>query len=400
MHITTVRIIVQIAMFTLFGVFVLLTSFSLLDSYPAARFWLSKFLEIDPLVAVSTAITTSTLYKGLIWSLLIIVLTVVLGRVFCNWICPFGVIHHFVGWLFNRRTTKERMRSNGYHKAQSVKYYVLIGMLVAALFGTLQIGLLDPIVFVYRAFTIAVLPSANMPVEGLTLPGGVQIEDPHVHGYAWIIGSLFLLFVGMNLVWPRFFCRVLCPLGALLGTFSRFALWRIERNDHECTHCNLCAEVCEGASDPHLDLRMSECFVCMNCIEACPHGALKFSMLPSRETEITSPDVTRRHAFFSVLLGSLFFSWTRTSAKSTRDFSSKVIRPPGSVEEQEFLERCIKCAQCIRVCPDQRPPTHDIGGGSRRAVDSGDELPGRFLPVFLHRLRPGLPHRRDPAHFA
>lgn len=344
MRITTVRIIVQVTMFTLFVAFVVLTTFAHLNDWPSLKLWVSKFLEVDPLVGIATAITTHTVYKGLIWGLVILIPTLFLGRFFCNWICPYGILHQFIGWVFNTRNAKQKIESNRYRPLFSLKYYVLIGMLVAAVFGSLQIGLLDPIVFVYRAFTVNVAPTANMPVQDL-------FGDYKMHQYGWVIGFLFLFFVGMNLVIPRFFCRVICPLGALLGTLSRFAFWRIERDPAKCTDCDLCLQSCEGASDPHTQLRMSECFVCFNCIEDCPHDALSFSLLPEPAHEVKSPDLKRRHAIFATLVGGLFFSWTKASGKSSRDFSTQVIRPPGAVEEQEFLERCIKCDQCIRVCP-------------------------------------------------
>jgi len=351
MRITTVRIIVQTGVFALFCAFVLLTTFTHLDDYPGLQFWVSKFLEVDPLVALSTAITTHTLYKGLIWSLVIVIPTLLLGRIFCNWICPFGIAHHFVGWLFNTRKTKQRLESNRYRKYYTAKYYILAGMLVAALFGSLQIGLLDPLVFIHRAFTLNALPALNLPIQGWELPGGVQVGDHRVHQLAWVVGFLFILLLGLNLLIPRFFCRVLCPLGALLGLFSRLSLWRIDRDPEKCTDCDLCLQACEGACDPHSNLRKSECYVCFSCIEDCPHDALSFRFLPAPAHEVSWPDLKRRHALFAGLGGLLFFAWTRTSGRTTRDFSAKAIRPPGSVEELEFLERCIKCDQCIRVCP-------------------------------------------------
>ncbi|MFH1555257.1 MAG: 4Fe-4S dicluster domain-containing protein, partial [Pseudomonadota bacterium] len=376
MRITTIRIIVQIAMFALFLVFVLLTTFAHLNDFPSLKHWLSKFLEVDPLVALSTAITTHTVYKGLIWSLVIIIPTLMVGRIFCNWVCPYGILHHFIGWVFNTRGAKDRIESNRYRKIYAIKYYVLIGMLVAAIFGSLQIGLLDPIVFIHRAFTVNILPAFNIPTQGMELPGGLRIGDYKVHQLAWVIGLLFLFFVSMNLLIPRFFCRVICPLGALLGVFSRFAWWRIERDPVKCTDCDLCLQSCEGASDPHTQLRMSECFVCMNCIEDCPHDALSFSFLPDRKHEVTSPDLKLRHGIFAALAGVLFFSWTRASGKTTRDFSTKVVRPPGSVEELEFLERCIKCDQCIRVCPTNvlQPAMFESG------------LEGMWTPIMNFRM--------------
>ena len=360
MRITTVRIIVQTVVFTMFLLFVFATTFSHLDTMPGLKWVVSKFLEVDPLVGVATAISTHTLYKGLIWCLVILIPTILLGRIFCNWMCPYGILHHLVGWIFNVRNAKQRIESNRYRPLFALKYYVLIALLVAAVFGYVQIGLLDPICLIYRSFTVSVMPEWDRTLlalepaaseMGTTLELLRSREDPGGHVGGWVIGFILLGLVGANLVIPRFFCRVLCPLGALLGTLSRFAVWRIERDPNRCTDCELCLQSCEGASDPHAQLRMSECFVCFNCIEDCPHDALSFTMFPERSHEVAGPDLRRRHAVLAGLIGLLFFRWTKSSAASTENFSAKAIRPPGSCEEQEFLERCIKCDQCIRVCP-------------------------------------------------
>ncbi len=385
MRITTVRIIVQTVIFAMFLLFVFTTTFSHLQAMPGLMWVVSKFLEVDPLIAVATAISTHTLYKGLIWSLVILVPTILLGRIFCNWVCPYGILHHFVGWLFNSRDTKQRIESNRYRPLFALKYYVLIATLVAAVFGCLQIGLVDPICLAYRSFTVAVVPEwdrSMLALEPLASGIGATLEplrsreDPGGHVGGWAIGFILLFLVGMNLVIPRFFCRVLCPLGALLGTLSRFAVWRIERDLGKCTDCGLCVQSCEGACDPHRQLRMSECFVCFNCLEDCPQDALSFSMFPKKSHEVTGPDLRRRHAVLAGLIGLLFFRWTKSSAASTKNFSAEVIRPPGSCEEQEFLERCVKCGQCIRVCPTNvlQPATFVAG------------LEGLWTPVMNFRM--------------
>jgi len=346
MRITTVRIIVQTVVMALFLTFVFVTTFSHLDDVPALRFWVGKFLEVDPLIAIATALATHTLYKGLAWSLLLLIPTLFLGRFFCNWLCPFGIVHQFAGWLFNARSAKQRIESNRYRPVFAIKYYVLVAMLVAAAFGTVQTGLLDPICLLHRSLTSSLLPALNMPRPVAELFG-----DPRLHQFGWVIGFLIVLLVGLNLVVPRFFCRTLCPLGALLGVLSRFSLWRIERDPNKCTDCGLCLQNCEGACDPHTRLRKSECLVCFNCIEDCPQDALSFAFLPQRTHELPWPDVARRRAAFAAVAGVLFYPFAKLSGRTTRDFSAKVIRPPGCVEEREFLERCIKCGQCIRVCP-------------------------------------------------
>jgi polyferredoxin len=344
LRVTSIRIVVQAVIFGLFLSFILLTTFANLDRLPGLKGWVSKILEVDPLIAIATAITTHTVYKGLLWSLVILIPTLFLGRFFCNWICPYGTLHQFAGWSFRKLKPRDTIEINRYHRFQHVKFYVLTAMLIVAVFGVLQIGLLDPICLIYRSFTGAIIPAANMPAQEI-------FGDYRLHQGAWLIGFIIFGLVAMNLMIPRFFCRVLCPLGALLGVFSRFAWWRIERDPDKCTDCDLCLMNCEGASDPHTQLRMSECFVCFNCIEDCPEDALSFSFLPPKDHEVSHTDIPRRRAVLAAIIGVLFFPFVRASGRSTRDFSAKMIRPPGSVEELEFLERCIKCDQCIRVCP-------------------------------------------------
>src|SRR5208282_4891069 len=215
MRITHIRLISQIFFIGLALFFAFITQFSYLKGYPV-----SLFLEVDPLVAIASSVTTHTLYQSLVLALAVIIPTLFLGRFFCDWVCPYGTLHHFIGWLFHNRKINERIESNRYRKLFALKYYLLIGMLVAAGFGSLQIGLLDPICLFFRSLTISVLPAVDMAT------GWIYVQ-PFTYQFAWVVGFLFFFFVSMNLVIPRFFCRVLCPLGATLGFLSHFSLWRI-----------------------------------------------------------------------------------------------------------------------------------------------------------------------------
>src|ERR1700729_61770 len=111
----------------LFLFFLFITDLRYLEGWPV-----SLFLEATPLVAVATALTTQTIYRNLVWGLVIISITMMLGRVWCNWICPFGILHHFFGWIGNRRNTKQMIESNRYRKIFAIKYYILGAMLVMA----------------------------------------------------------------------------------------------------------------------------------------------------------------------------------------------------------------------------------------------------------------------------
>lgn len=402
-RITNVRVVSQAFFFGLFVFLLWTTWFSRLGGYPV-----SLFLEIDPLVGVATAISTHTVYKWLWRGLFVLVPTLLLGRVFCNWMCPYGTLHQFVGWLFDIRANRDSIDANRYRPLFQLKYYILTVMLVMAAFGSLQIGLLDPICLLVRSFAVAFEPAADVAIRGvgealasrgvdadlsalLFAPGATHHR---IFAGAWFVGAMVVVLVGMNLVIPRFFCRVLCPLGAFLGVLSRFAPWRIERDLTKCTDCDLCLKRCEGASDPQAALRKSECFVCFNCIDDCPEDALSFARAPVTvkpwivgkladvktraatlfgkpvisevwDTEVAAPDLPRRRVIFAAIFGVLGYPFLRLSkAVNDRGFSPKAIRPPGSVAEPEFLERCIKCDACIHVCPTNvlQPSTLEQGG--------------------------------------
>lgn len=364
MRITTARVISQSFFVGLFIFLIFVESLESMKGYPV-----SLFLHFDPLVALATSLSTGKLYGELIMALITVVVTLLLGRVFCGWVCPMGALNQFIGWLFNTRSLKERIDSNRYRRMYSAKYYVLAFMLIAALFGTVQIGWLDPLCILHRSMAVAILPMFNMFTHAVYV-------RPHEYHFAWLIGFIFIFVLGMNLLTPRFFCRVLCPLGALLGIISRFSIWRINREEDICKQCSVCLKSCEGASDPDKQLRKSECMVCFNCLEDCPHVALRFSFMPPIESEVTNPDWTRRRLVLSGICGIMFYPLARLSGRVQRAFDKRVIRPPGSVPETEFLERCIKCGQCMRVCPTNalQPALYEAG------------IEGMFTPILDMRL--------------
>ena len=375
LRLTRVRILSQIVFFLLFLLAVWATWTSRLGGYPV-----SALLELDPLVMISTVLATGYVYKALGLGLIVIALTFLFGRVFCNWICPYGTLHQFIGWLFDAGQGVHRIERNRYHPMQFLKYSILIVFLGMSALGALQIGLLDPIVMMYRGISTFAAPISDLLIdraggaaEGLgadtvlldKLKFAPGVESRIFVGSFWI-GVIFLAFAAANIWKPRFFCRFVCPLGALLGVFAAKSLFRINRIVDKCTNCNLCLLHCEGASDPQSMVRQAECFSCMNCIDDCPEDALEFTMLRQDKSQVVPfPDMSRRKVVFAGALGLVAAPTLRNNGKvNDENFSADMIRPPGSVEEMEFLERCIKCDQCINVCPTNvlQPATLKEGG--------------------------------------
>ena len=373
MKIVTVRRISQVFFFLLFVWFCVVSTVG--QTPWQLRGWpVNWFLQLDPLVAIATALTTHTLYWPLLWALAVVVLTIIFGRFFCGWVCPFGALHQFAGYLGNRsRKTAQRIQLNRYRKAQCIKYFILIFFLFMAAFPslavTLQTGLLDPIPLVTRSFNLLLLPIVD---------GAVNLVSPTARFYegAWLILAIFLTAVLLNLVIPRFYCRFICPLGALFGILGRFAIWRIGKKQNECVNCRLCERSCEGGCEPNGNIRISECVLCFNCREDCKDELIAYQTRPSLAGEITNPDVSRRGFVLSLASGVFAVPAVRLSNTLGSNWHHKVIRPPGALGEEEFLKRCIKCGQCMRVCPTNVIQPGGIGPG----------LENLWTPVLNYRI--------------
>jgi len=309
------------------------------------RGWpINWLLELDPLTALATVLATGTLYAGLFWALVTIVLTLVVGRFFCGFACPLGALHQFTGWLGRRgHDSASRVEANRQRSSQSLKYYLLVGLLALAFLGSVQTGVFDPLPLVYRSINLALAPLIDNRL-------GVLSDEPRFYASVWLVGAVFLAVLGLNLIMPRFFCRFLCPLGALFGLLSRFTPWRLGKTSDRCGDCRLCEEYCEGACRPSGTIITGECVMCMNCLDRCPAGRITFAGRPSAAGEVGLPDLSRRGLIVggsSLLLASMWGVGGLTGPNR----NAELIRPPGALDEDRFLARCIRCGQCMRICP-------------------------------------------------
>jgi ferredoxin len=163
------------------------------------------------------------------------------------------------------------------------------------------------------------------------------------------VGGLFLVILGLNLRERRFWCRYLCPLGALLGLLSRYSLLRRSVSEG-CNECGSCASVCQGGADPDLRgaWRDAECYYCFNCDDVCPQNAVSFGFSGGKER--VGLNLGRRKVITAAAVGVASVPLLRVTPASGVRAHPGLIRPPGSLEEREFLRRCVKCGECMKVC--------------------------------------------------
>ena len=361
------------------------------------------FLEADPLVALATALSTGTLYRHLVWALPFLLLSILVGRAFCGWMCPLGSLHHFVGSFKSDVKRGARLiESNRYKRWQAAKYYVLVAVLAMALLGSAAGLLLDPLSFLVRSMSVAVLPAFNAATRaGIDTVYGWQVaplktvadvssaflnatvlsfKQPHFHG-AFVIGTLFVFALVLNTRVTRFWCRAVCPLGALLGVCSRWSLVQMRKHEDKCDDCRRCLLHCQGGDDPvpGATWRKAECHLCLNCLNDCPTGGINFawSMRPSpaRQTRET-PELKRRSIITGMAAGAVMVPLMRSGPGLTTPAGSLLIRPPGSLDEAHFLDRCIRCGDCMKVCPNNALHPATLEGG----------LESLWTPVLVPRI--------------
>lgn len=349
-------------------VFTLLFFFLLIQTgqAAAASFRFSDaFFYFDPLLFLLNIISTHRIIPLFLLSLIPVLLTLVLGRFFCGWVCPMGAIQQFFSWIFRKRNWKKTVDKKGL----KIKYIILILVVTFSLLGTHVSGWLDPFSLLTRSATAVLSPAANHTLQ-ITLKGGasdtglvakglkpvyefarknVLTNRQRAYTQSVLIGLIFFLILMSNLFRRRFFCNILCPLGALYGLLAKFSLFNLKPKQ-TCKACNLCAKNCTYHGSPYQDYMKSECLVCLNCTADCPHDEIQAKLSLPGKSNRTPVNLDRRKVLGSVAAGIFLASFPRV-ATAVRSKIHRFTRPPGSVSEAEFLARCIRCGECMQVCP-------------------------------------------------
>jgi len=359
------------------------------------------FLRLSLLNDFSAMLSSRTVIAQLVpWALVVLVATILLGRVFCGWICPLGTLIDITDRLFEKRVRRPLMRERRW---RNIKFYLLAFVAVAALLGVQIAFLFDPIALLTRTLTLAFFPPLQFGYQllGTRVPAvgdwlgqhfGWIFPEATVHFRMGIVAlAIFVLIIAANTLSPRFWCRNLCPLGALLGLLSKFPLLR-KKVSNACDHCRICSSLCRMQAIDNNTIRTNsvECILCMSCVATCPTKAIRYTFhfgdnAPekwAKEIPERQPQLVRRRLVFAGLAGLAWAALARTNAGAELSLTQQpisspfLLRPPGSLPENEFLSKCIRCSMCMKVCP--------TGGLQPAIAEAG--LEGFWTPVLVPRM--------------
>ncbi len=192
---------------------------------------------------------------------LLLAFGVLLGRAVCGWLCPFGLLQE----LIHKIPSPKRKLKKGF---LYIKYVVLVVfVLILPIAVTDYMGMGKP------AFCQYICPAG-------TLEGGLSLLAAH-ESLRKAVGSLFSLKMTILILtligcvfFYRFFCRTLCPLGAIYGLFNKISIVHLEVDRHRCVGCGKCKDACGMEVNPVQTPNAAECIRCGACVDVCPADAL------------------------------------------------------------------------------------------------------------------------------
>ncbi|MBI4846067.1 MAG: 4Fe-4S binding protein [Candidatus Omnitrophica bacterium] len=331
--------------------------------------------KADPLIMIATALSERLLLGGLLFCAVLSIAAFIIGRYFCGWICPMGTVIDFIGWFNNAKKLERFKRIN--LKLRELKFYLLGAIILLALPGVQAAWLFDPIVIISRFVSLNFIPAVTALINGffiwiiqssgmygwlLDIYRDLKVSllgvNVYFFSHAWMVFLCFLAVSMPALLVLRFWCRLLCPLGALYALFGRHSL--LSRNVKGCIFCRRCADICPMAAiNQDMAYEKQECILCMKCVYGCPQAATSFSFSkkggscggkPNAENNVKGISRRQLLTLLACGLGAEIFT-KKIKTKSRESENIYVIRPPLALKEEEFLNRCVRCGNCMKVCP-------------------------------------------------
>ena len=311
--------------------------------------------------------------------LLVLVLTLLTGRLYCSLFCPLGIMQDIINRISRQRSNKKRFFR--FSKPHPLLRYSFLGIMVLTVvfgFGFIT-AWLDPYSIAGRTYTYLFMPAVlrvnNSLASLLNSIGIYSLSHKNLMQPSILPAVLSFLTMGAigYFAWKRgrIFCNTICPVGTLLGEISRFSLFKVRFNQNRCTRCGKCAAVCksECINIKNYAVDYTRCVTCFNCLDICPESALSFSpvMRKHKNSPVSvektrasgSHNINRRKLLvtaLALLAGNRIYELKKNKMPDNKNnllLNEKdyPVAPPGSKSIARFNEICTGCSLCVNACP-------------------------------------------------
>lgn len=318
---------------------------------------INSFFRANTLVIISYFLSNLSVSLVFLPGFILMLATAVLGRFFCGWICPLGSILDLLSAKIKKHNKNNIINTN-------FKYFLLIMLLVTAALNINLSGLLDPIAILVRFFTFSVYPligyfTGRGWAELYKLVGEKRDYLEPIYMFIknhflpfrtsfYPLAFFSLLFFAFIIFLERYekrnWCKNLCPLGTLLGILSSFSMFK-RVPVKLCSDCKDCKNICPTAFDSEV-LNQTNCIVCMECQLKCKYKRASFKLnYPVPHYKGLN---YRRRELFTGLIGGVIL--TKMFNFHSENKKIRLLRPPGVSDEDDFLKKCVRCGECIKIC--------------------------------------------------
>ncbi len=319
-----------------------------------------RFLQMDPLASLASALSARTWTVALAIGVVVMLAGLIMPRVFCSHICPLGTMIDLFDASLGRWTRRHHLRQGQWWT--HLRYAILASVAVGAVVGLSLAGLVAAMPLVTRGLVYAV-----GPVQLGLLHGWESV--PPMTASQWAAAALMLGVLLLGLLGRRFWCRCLCPTGALMGLAASWLRISDRKVSSSCINCDKCRRTCSfGAINNDYSTRPAACTFCQDCGGVCPVGAIAFvgRWDNADQKQLREPvaanntradlQLSRRSMLAGTAAGIAAVALRGVPVLGWRIGQSgdiHLVRPPGSLPESEFLALCVRCGNCVQACPSK-----------------------------------------------